>query len=156
MESYRALKRLARKVVATVLLASSSAVLSASAVTVYKDAGCGCCAAWVDHLKANGLPIAAVHDVPDMTPHKQKFGVPERLASCHTAVVEGYTIEGHVPASDIKRLLSERPKAKGLAVPGMPHGSPGMETGRFDPYDVLLFDANGKTRVYQSYRQRTK
>lgn len=154
MESVTALKRLACRLIASALLASSAAVQSASPVTVYKDAGCGCCAAWVDHLKANGFPIAAVHDVPNMTPHKQKLGVPERLASCHTAVVDGYTIEGHVPASEIKRLLTERPKAKGLAVPGMPHGSPGMETGRVDPYDVLLFDANGKTRVYQSYRQR--
>jgi hypothetical protein len=92
-----------------------------------------------------------VHEVRDMTPHKQRLGVPERLSGCHTAVAGGYTIEGHVPAAEIKRLLAERPKAKGLAVPGMPQGSPGMETGKLDPYDVLLFETNGTTRVYRSY-----
>ena len=94
-----------------------------------------------------------VHVVRDVTPHKKKLGVPERLASCHTAVVDGYTVEGHVPASDIKRLLADRPRAAGLAVPGIPAGSPGMEIGKIDPYDVLLFDKSGKTTVYRSYRK---
>ena len=119
-------------------------------IIVYKDPNCGCCTAWVDHLKANGFSVT-VHDVRDRAPHKKKLGVPERLASCHTAVVDGYTIEGHVPASEIKRLLAERPRATGLAVPGMPEGSPGMETGKRDPYDVLLFDKDGKASVYKSY-----
>ena len=137
-------------IVAVVLATVATFAFAASTVTVYKDPDCGCCGAWVDHLKANGFAVK-VHEVRDMTPHKQKLGVPERLASCHTATVGGYTIEGHVPAAEIRRLLAERPRAKGLAVPGMPQGSPGMETGKLDPYDVLLFTSNGDSRVYGSY-----
>ena len=150
MTIVRKLTRLGQWLAGAALLVTTTLVLSAPAVTVYKDPNCGCCSAWVDHLKANGFS-ATVHEVRDMSPHKKKFGVPERLASCHTAVVDGYTIEGHVPASDIKHLLAERPRARGLAVPGMPEGSPGMETGKVDPYDVLLFDKNGKTTVYRNY-----
>jgi hypothetical protein len=134
-----------------VLIAGFSAIAwGEPTISVYKDPNCGCCAAWVDHLKANGFK-AQVHDVRDMTPHKKKLRVPDRLASCHTAVIDGYTIEGHVPASQIKRLLAERPKARGLAVPDMPQGSPGMETGKVDPYDVLLFTDNGGVSVYRSF-----
>ena len=140
----------ARRLLSAVLLGMTTTALAAPAIVTYKDPGCGCCAAWVEHLRANGFEVTT-HDVRDMASYKQKFGVPDRLGSCHTAVVAGYTIEGHVPAADIKRLLRERPAAKGLAVPNMPHGSPGMETGRVDAYDVLLFDANGQTRVYKSY-----
>ena len=139
-----------RTFAATLLLGLSALASAADTVTVYKDPDCGCCGAWVKHLQANGFRTK-VHEVRDMSPHKKKLGVPEQLASCHTAVAGGYTIEGHVPAADIKRLLAERPRAKGLAVPGMPQGSPGMETGKFDPYDVLLFDTHGKTTVYRSY-----
>ena len=142
--------QLIRATVAALLLAAGALALAAPPVTVYKDPGCGCCGAWVDYMKANGFSVT-VHDVRDMTPHKQKLGVPERLASCHTAVIDGYTIEGHVPVADIRRLLAERPKARGLAVPGMPQGSPGMETGKLDPYDVLLFHTGGKASVYRSY-----
>ncbi|HEY5635407.1 MAG TPA: DUF411 domain-containing protein [Burkholderiales bacterium] len=118
------------------------------AVTVYKSPTCGCCGEWVKHLKSNGFKVEA-HDVADLDPIKQKLGVRPELASCHTATVGGYTIEGHVPASDIRRLLAERPKdAKGLAVPGMPVGSPGMETGPAQPYATLLFDKAGGTRVF--------
>ena len=143
-------RRLSRAFAFLVALAAATGAMAASPITVYKDAGCGCCVAWVDHLKANGFAVT-VHDVRDVTPHKQKLGVPERLASCHTAIVDGYTLEGHVPATEIRRLLTERPKAKGLAVPGMPQGAPGMETGKLDPYNVLLFDTNGTTTVYRSY-----
>jgi len=139
-----------RTFAATLLLGLSAQAPATDTVTVYKDPDCGCCGAWVKHLQANGFRTK-VHEVRDMSPHKKKLGVPEQLASCHTAVAGGYTIEGHVPAADIKRLLAERPRAKGLAVPGMPQGSPGMETGKFDPYDVLLFDTQGKTTVYRSY-----
>ncbi len=139
-----------RTLAAILLLGLSALALGAERITVYKDPDCGCCGAWVEHLKTNGFSVT-VNDVRDMTPHKKRLGVPERLGSCHTAVVAGYTIEGHVPASDIKRLLTERPRGKGLAVPGMPQGSPGMETGKFDRYDVLLFDGNGKTAVYNTY-----
>ncbi|HYH42447.1 MAG TPA: DUF411 domain-containing protein [Burkholderiales bacterium] len=136
---------------AIALLSSASAIAcAAQTVTVYKDAGCGCCKAWVKHLEANGFRTQ-VHDVTNMPAHKHKLRVPERLGSCHTAVVDGYTIEGHVPAADIKRLLAARPKARGLAVPGMPEGSPGMETGKVDAYDVLLFSDDGRSSVYSRH-----
>ena len=91
-------------------------------------------------------------DVSDPEAYRARFGIPRALGACHTAVIEGYAIEGHVPAREIKRLLAERPKARGLAVPGMPAGSPGMEGGRSVPYDVLLVGSDGKTTVYKSYR----
>jgi hypothetical protein len=134
----------------TAVLLGPLQAFGAAGITVYKDPSCGCCSAWADHLKAAGFAVT-VHEVADVSAHKRRLGVPQRLASCHTAVVDGYTVEGHVPAADIKRLLLERPKATGLAVPGMPHGSPGMETGKREPYDVLLFDKAGKTTVYRSY-----
>lgn len=129
-----------------------SAVASAAEVTVYKSPTCGCCKAWIAHLEENGFEVEA-RDVPDVVPHKIEHGVTPQLASCHTAVVDGYVIEGHVPAGDIRRLLAERPAVKGLSVPGMPVGSPGMEQGdRVDPYDVLSFDEAGRTRVFSSHR----
>lgn len=123
-------------------------------IEVFKTRTCGCCAKWVDHLQSNGFK-ATVTDVPSTAPYRRKFGVPEELQSCHTAVVNGYAIEGHVPAADIHRLLKERSKSKGLAVPGMPIGSPGMEQGaRRDAYSVLSFDAAGKTSEFQKYTAR--
>lgn len=117
-------------------------------VVVYKSATCNCCSKWVEHLRQAGLKVE-VHNENAMNPLKAKLGVPPDLASCHTALVNGYVIEGHVPASDIQRLLTERPQAKGLAVPGMPIGSPGMEQGdRIDPYEVLLFSDTGKPQVF--------
>jgi hypothetical protein len=118
-------------------------------LTVYKSATCGCCKAWVEHARKSGFVVNAI-DVEDVTPYKKQFGVPLDLASCHTAVVDKYVFEGHVPADLIERLLVERPKgAKGLAVPGMPVGSPGMEVGnRKDAYDVMLFDERGAHRVW--------
>jgi len=103
----------------------------------------------VGHLRASGYPVKE-ENVPDVTPTKRRLGVPERLAACHTALVEGYVIEGHVPADLIDRLLRERPPAVGLAVPGMPAGSPGMETPgqKPEPYQVLLFDRSGKNTVF--------
>jgi hypothetical protein len=120
-------------------------------VTVYKDPFCGCCSLWAKHLEANGFQVT-VHEVENMDQYKKTHGVPASMKSCHTAIVDGYTIEGHVPAEEIKRLLKERPKAKGLAVPGMPLGSPGMESGTTrQAYSVLLFDADGKSSVYRQY-----
>lgn len=119
-------------------------------IDVYKSASCGCCHVWVDHLRANGFTVKAV-DVPNPSDYRAKYGVSDALGSCHTGVVAGYALEGHVPAAEIKRLLAERPKARGLAVPGMPMGSPGMEGARKDPYDVLLIQADGRTRVYKHY-----
>jgi hypothetical protein len=123
-------------------------------MAVYKDPTCGCCSIWVEHLRKNGFEVT-VQDVENMAEYKQKFGVPRSLQSCHTGVVDGYTIEGHVPASEILRLLKERPKSRGLAVPGMPLGSPGMEAGSASQaYSVLLFDDKGKTSVFKTYPAR--
>ena len=120
-----------------------------TAITVYKDPSCGCCTKWVDHLRANGF-APEVHDRSDMDALKDSLGVPAKLRSCHTAVVEKYVVEGHVPASDVKRLLATKPaKTVGVAVPGMPAGSPGMEMGaRVDRYDVMAFAPGGATRVF--------
>lgn len=111
-------------------------------MTVYKSATCGCCTSWIEHLQQNGFSVEA-QNVDDLAAIKGRHGVSPDLASCHTAVIDGYVIEGHVPADDIKRLLSERPAVEGLAVPGMPLGSPGMEQGpRKDPYAVVSFDGD--------------
>jgi hypothetical protein len=121
-------------------------------VTVYKDPSCGCCTKWVTHLRANGFaPIA--NDRSDMDALKDSLGVPVTLRSCHTAVVGRYVIEGHVPAADLKRLLATAPKGVlGLAVPGMPSGSPGMEvSGAADRYDVVSFGAAGATHVFATH-----
>jgi hypothetical protein len=123
---------------------------AAPAVAVYKTRTCGCCAKWVEHLKANGF-APTVTDVPSTAEYRSKYRVPDQLQSCHTAVVGGYTVEGHVPAADIHRLLKQKPKATGLAVPGMPMGSPGMEGARVDAYSVLLFNSDGRTTVFQKY-----
>jgi hypothetical protein len=117
------------------------------AVTVYKSPSCGCCSKWVDHMRKEGFTVTA-HDMDDVTPFKREVGVPGKLESCHTAVVDGYVIEGHVPAADVRRLLAERPKVVGLSVPGMVTGSPGMEGGTPDPYDVVAFDAKSRTTVF--------
>jgi hypothetical protein len=119
-------------------------------ITVYKDASCGCCKSWIEHLIKHGYRVDA-KDSPDMTEIKRSLGVPEGLSACHTAVVNGYLIEGHVPAADIARLLKAKPKVAGLAVPGMPMGSPGMEGPRTQHYQVLSFDKAGKTRIFASY-----
>ncbi len=132
--------------------ATSAAILPPgvpSAITVYKDPNCGCCAEWIKHIRAAGF-VATVRDTSDMATVKASMGVPEALQSCHTARVGSYTIEGHVPADLMVKLLQQKPLALGLAVPGMPVGSPGMEGGRPDKYDVMLFDKAGKTRVYAS------
>jgi hypothetical protein len=120
------------------------------AVTVYKTSTCGCCSRWVDHFRAEGFPVVA-HDVADLDAMKAQQGVPLGLRSCHTALVEGYVVEGHVPAPVVERLLRERPRVSGLAVPGMPVGSPGMEGGRPEPYEVLAFDAGGRVAVYSRH-----
>jgi hypothetical protein len=128
-------------------LAAGLSAAGAAEVTVYKSPTCGCCKNWVAHLRANGFSVKAV-DVADVTSYKLANGVSPALASCHTALVDGYVIEGHVPAQDIQRLLRERPKVVGLAAPGMPAGSPGMEQGYKDPYDVVSFDKNGNVSLY--------
>lgn len=127
--------------------------LHAATMTVYKTATCGCCSAWVDHVRGAGFDVEAIDvERARLIEHKQDFGVDQRLASCHTARVDGYVIEGHVPAADIRRLLEQRPDVAGLAVPGMPTGSPGMEYGdRVDPYRVIAFDEQGRMRIFAEY-----
>lgn len=119
------------------------------AIKVYKTPQCGCCKSWVQHLSKNGFQVQSV-DLPDLTLVKEKYGVKPALEACHTALVNGYVVEGHVPADVIKRLLRERPKVAGIAVPGMPAGSPGMEGATKERYDVLTFDRAGRSRVYAS------
>ena len=125
----------------------------AQLVEVWKAPTCGCCGDWIKHLEANGFQVR-VHDTGN-TSARARLGIPIKYGSCHTALIGGYAIEGHVPAREIHRLLKERPQAIGLAAPGMPIGSPGMDTpayrGRKDPYDVLLIRKDGSTTVYQAY-----
>lgn len=136
-------------VAATAVAAVATRDAEAVSVTVYKSPTCGCCANWVDHLEANGYEVTTV-ETADLSAVKAEHGIRPGIASCHTAIVEGYVIEGHVPADVIDRLLQERPNVAGLAVPGMPMGSPGMEGPRKDPYNVLTFDAAGNTTIYES------
>ena len=116
-------------------------------VNVYKSAQCGCCKAWAEHLQKNGFTVIS-HDVDDVPAIRKKLGMPSQFGSCHTAKAVQYLVEGHVPAADIKRLLKERPKAIGLAVPSMPPGSPGMEGERSVPYDTLLVGKDGNAKVF--------
>lgn len=121
------------------------------AVHVWKSRTCGCCGAWVDHMRAAGFTVN-ITEVDDTAPTRQRLGMPAQLGSCHTAQVGGYVLEGHVPADDVKRLLRTQPAGLGLTVPGMPAGSPGMEMGpRRDPYEVLLVQRNGRTAVFTRY-----
>jgi hypothetical protein len=146
----RAATLLGLAVIGRTALAQPVAQPAIKAMTVYKDPNCGCCSQWVDHVKKAGFTVT-VRDSDDMPGVKASFGVPTELHSCHTARVGNYAIEGHVPADLIVKLLKEQPVGRGLAVPGMPVGSPGMEMGsRKDAYDVLLFDKAGKSRVYAS------
>lgn len=134
-------------------LASASAPVSHAAsvaprVTVFKDPNCGCCRSWVEHLRKHGFDVVT-RDTSDLSGPKRTGRVPAQLHSCHTAFVNGYVVEGHVPATDIQRLLKEKPKVAGIAVAGMPAGSPGMEVGgRVDRYDVIAFNRDGSTRVF--------
>ena len=120
------------------------------AVDVYKSPYCGCCEKWVEHLRQTGFDVRT-HDVNDVPAARQRLGMPERFASCHTAKVGGYVVEGHVPAADIRRLLKEKPKAIGLAVPSMPPGSPGMESTKPVPFNTLLVQAGGATTVFAKH-----
>ena len=124
--------------------------MAAGAMAVYRDPSCGCCGAWISYVRAHGYDVT-VHEDQPMNAVKVREGVPAALASCHTAKIGSYVIEGHVPVEDIRRLLAERPDARGLTVPGMPMGSPGMEMGEPERYDVLLIERDGSTRVYATH-----
>ena len=133
----------------TLLLATGTAIAE-PLITVHKSPSCGCCGKWVDYLRKEGFEVKAI-DEANLTPIKEKAGVKPEMASCHTAMVDGYVLEGHVPADVIAKLLAERPAGVvGLAVPGMPMGSPGMESadGFKTPYQVMAFTQDGQSRVY--------
>ena len=123
---------------------------AADAVDVYKSPYCGCCGKWIEHLRQAGFEVRT-HEVNDVPAARQRLGMPEHLGSCHTAKVAGYVVEGHVPAADIQRLLKEKPKALGLAVPSMPPGSPGMESSKPAPYNTLLVKADGEIAVFAKH-----
>lgn len=142
-------KRLGGALGASALLLTAALAQAAKPVVeVYKSATCGCCHKWIEHLQAHGFEVKST-DVANPGDYRQKFGIAEQHGSCHSAKVNGYAIEGHVPAADIKRLIKEKPAARGLAVPGMPMGSPGMEGARSDDYDVLLVKKDGSTATYR-------
>jgi hypothetical protein len=134
-------------------VAPASAADTVPSIEVWKSATCKCCGAWVKHLEANGFTVKVNAAEPStLVALKRQAGIGDKLASCHTAMIDGYVIEGHVPGTDIKRLVAERPEAIGLAVPGMPLGSPGMEQGaEFEPYDVLLIKKDGSTETFASH-----
>jgi hypothetical protein len=128
--------------------AATPTVAPAATVTVFKDPNCGCCKEWVTHLRKHAFNVV-VKDTSDLATIKATARVPRQLHSCHTAFVNGYVVEGHVPAADVQRMLAEKPKVAGIAVPGMPAGSPGMEVpGRVDRYDVVAFGRDGATTVF--------
>jgi len=134
--------------------ATAETVAASETLVVYKSPTCGCCGDWVEHMKAAGFEVE-VHDVDDVNAIKAQNGVDRRLASCHTALIGDYVIEGHVPAQDVKRLLEEKPAVLGLAVPGMPAGSPGMEMpdpSRHQDYQVVAFDGTGPTAVFREVK----
>lgn len=139
MHARRTFLRATGAVFALGMLPAARAQGALPPVAVYKNPSCGCCGEWVKHMQANGFRVVT-HEVGDVTPIRSKHGVPDALASCHTALVGGYVIEGHVPAEDIKRLLREKSKVRGLSVPGMVVGSPGMEQGPPQPYATIAFD----------------
>ena len=129
----------------------SAAKTALPRIEVYKGPNCGCCGAWVDHLLGAGFPVKVI-EVSDPGAVRKRHGIPDQYGSCHTGVVAGYALEGHVPADDVKRLLAQKPLGAGLAVPGMPVGSPGMEVGaRKDPFKVLFIDKAGASSIFATY-----
>jgi hypothetical protein len=135
---------------ATAVAATATAVPGEPTLVVYKTPTCGCCRGWVSAMEKAGFKVET-HDVDDLAPTKHAAGVPDELQACHTARIGGYVVEGHVPAADIRRLLAERPDIAGIAAPGMPMGSPGMEGGSKEPYDVVTFGGSARSTVYASH-----
>jgi hypothetical protein len=137
-------------IIAFTLFAAIPQAHAAERVEVFKSPYCGCCEKWVEHMRKAGFDVVT-KDVNDVPAARKLTGMPERFGSCHTAKVGGYVVEGHVPAADVQRLLKEKPKAVGLAAPGMPQGSPGMETNHPQPYDTLLVQADGSHKVFAKH-----
>lgn len=133
--------------------ALASATPALPPVTVHKTPECGCCTQWVEHMRAAGFKVT-VNDVESTAAYREQAGVPRTLAACHTARVGGYTVEGHVPAADVRKLLAQRPAARGLVVPQMPQTSPGMDRPHGEAWDVLLLAHDGSTRVFTHYPAR--
>jgi len=152
-ESFMVVRRrmLTMLAAAPLALVSMRALSAAPAVSVFKLTDCGCCDLWAEHLRKNGFEVS-VSALPDLAPVRARYGVAKDFGTCHTALVGGYVIEGHVPAADIQRLLRSKLKVAGLVVPDMPAGSPGMEGPQSEPYDVLTFDRGGATQIYARYR----
>lgn len=150
-------------VAVTAVLAASACVAEApqeaaeaeeARLVVYHDPNCGCCSQWIEHMEANGFEVQSIQDA-NINAVKQRLGVPADLPACHTATIGDYVIEGHVPAADVRKLLEQQPDARGLSVPGMPLGSPGMEhNGQRQAYDVVLFDESGAVSVFTHYPER--
>ena len=144
------IKRFGGAVAALTMSLSVAHAFGAEEITVFKSPTCGCCAKWVEHLRKNGYEVH-VSNIEAMNAVKGRFNVPAEMRSCHTAVIGGYVIEGHVPATDIQRLLKEKPNVAGLAAPGMPLGSPGMEGSRAEPYSVMSFTKDGAIAVFAKH-----
>lgn len=128
-------------------IAGTAAASEPPTVEVFKSPTCGCCSQWISHLQKSGFSVSA-HNVADVSAERHRLGMPDRYSSCHTAMIGQYLVEGHVPAADIRRLLKEHPKARGLTVPSMPPGSPGMEGANAMPFDTLLVLNDGSYRVF--------
>ncbi|HJO04491.1 MAG TPA: DUF411 domain-containing protein [Acidobacteriota bacterium] len=132
------------------LYAGRTPLVDGTKVVMYQNPACGCCSKWAAHMEATGFTVE-IHKTDQLNSIKQREGITPETAGCHTSMVDGYLVEGHVPAREIARLITDRPDVKGIAVPGMPMGSPGMEGGRTDHYDVLSIDHEGNTAVFASY-----
>lgn len=135
---------------ATTLLALAGSVQAAQMIDVYKSPSCGCCGKWIEHLKKAGFKVET-HEVTDIPGNRKKLGMPDKFGSCHSAKVGNYVLEGHVPAADIQGLLKEKPKALGIAVPAMPPGAPGMDIPNSPPYETLLVQTDGSSRVFAKH-----
>lgn len=151
IEHMKTLRRLAASVAFLAVLGTGSAAVAGDEMVMYKDPNCGCCGKWAEHMRENGIAVKEI-STREMSLVKSEAGVPRELGSCHTAIIDGYVVEGHVPASDVKRLLTERPAVVGISAPGMPLGSPGME-GPYEAerYDVVSFDKGGRVEVFSSH-----
>lgn len=136
--------------IAAAILSFSGVVQAAQLIDVYKSPSCGCCGKWIEHLKKAGFKVET-HEVTNIPGTRKQLGMPDKYGSCHTAKAGGYVVEGHVPAADIQRLLAEKPKVIGLAVPSMPPGSPGMDIPNSPPYETLLIQTDGSSRVFAKH-----